>query len=66
MRSDLLGVLKCSLVLKIRRNSAGAERMATSGVGQSGIFCAALYHVENIAPRHRIAGELVSLANARK
>ena len=40
--------------------------MAAGGVGQCGVFRAALYHVENIAQRHRIAGELVALANARE
>jgi hypothetical protein len=47
MRSDLLGMLERPAVLKIQ--------------GQGGISGAPLYHVENIASHHRVAGEFVAL-----
>jgi hypothetical protein len=40
--------------------------MTTGRIGQGGSPGAALYHVENIAPRHGIGGELVALAKAAK
>src|SRR5271156_792671 len=66
MRRNLLSELERPPVLKVSGDPSRAEGVAAGGVGQGGIPGAPLDHVKHVAPRHRIAGELVALANAPK
>ena len=64
MIGDGLGVLERAAVLQVGGDAGGSKRVAAGGVGQGGRLRPPLDHLEDVEPRHRLAGQLVPLVHA--
>jgi NNP family nitrate/nitrite transporter-like MFS transporter len=63
MGRNLLRVLQRAAVLQVGTDAGGTKCVAAVGLGQGGASGSPLDHREDILPRHRILGQLVSLSD---